>query len=98
MPIYDLGCKNCGHEWEDHHRMVDPHPNCPRCGAKGQNRFEDGNVLLDGVSQNHWPRGDYAIAKSVPDGRGGFKDREFRNRREMRKYAKDHRIELESPV
>ena len=40
MPIYEYGCKNCGHEWEDMQRITDdPLTDCPSCGEPQAKRL-----------------------------------------------------------
>lgn len=30
MPLYDLKCEKCGHQFEQTLKMVDPNPPCPK--------------------------------------------------------------------
>lgn len=34
MPIYEYGCHDCGHEFEELIRCSDPKVNCPKCGGE----------------------------------------------------------------
>lgn len=36
MPTYQLRCVECLHEFEDVHKISEPHPPCPKCEAETQ--------------------------------------------------------------
>ncbi len=50
MPIYEYGCKNCGHEWEDIQRITDdPQTVCPSCGEpRAQRLISQTSFILKG--------------------------------------------------
>jgi putative FmdB family regulatory protein len=95
MPWYDLICEDpgCAHEFDVLHGIREPHPDCPKCGKTARRDFKPGSLSLDGTSQQGWPRQCMSFAPvKGPDGK--VRDMEFRNSREMAKYARSQRIDL----
>ncbi len=36
MPTYDIRCTSCGYEYEQWHKVSEPHANCPECEGTGE--------------------------------------------------------------
>jgi putative FmdB family regulatory protein len=47
MPLYDVRCNDCGHEWEVRKGFSDPLPSCPECGAERAKVFWKSLKVLD---------------------------------------------------
>lgn len=39
MPTYDYQCSSCKHEFTALHKISDPAPPCPECGAQAQKKL-----------------------------------------------------------
>lgn len=48
MPIYELKCGTCGHEFESMQKMNDPNSPCPKCGKETERQISASNFHLKG--------------------------------------------------
>lgn len=70
MPIYEYGCNECGHFFEELQRSTDPSPErCPSCGAEAVERvISRSSFLLRGGG---WYAQDYSSTPPASGASGG---------------------------
>jgi len=103
MPMYDLRCATCRHEWEAFHAMRNPHPDCPRCGGSSWSvptavkldRVFHGESeelsVVEGWNPKEVEEARAELGKHNPDAANCIKDNGdvyFRDRAQQRTYAK----------
>lgn len=48
MPLYAYHCPTCGHEFDARHKIDDPAPDCPACGAEVVKVYHAPRVVYKG--------------------------------------------------
>jgi len=48
MPIYDMKCEKCGHQFDDWRGANAPKPECPKCGGPTRNIIHAPRVTFKG--------------------------------------------------
>ena len=65
MPIYEYQCPSCGHDFETIHKVSDPAPPCPKCGADVSKKISLAAFHLKGGG---WYSDAYAGKDNKPSG------------------------------
>jgi len=67
MPIYEYGCRKCGHEFEREQRITeDPIKTCPRCKSKQARRLISRTSFV--LKGSGWYNDLYSSAKPAKEG------------------------------
>ncbi len=70
MPTYEYACTDCGNEWEEIQKIVEPAlEDCPKCGKKTAKRLITGGTFI--LKGGGWYADLYSSSKpSEPKGSG----------------------------
>ena len=59
MPIYEYGCRNCGHRFEEHQKFSDPPlVACPECGKESLEKLISAAAFM--LKGGGWSKDSYA--------------------------------------